>query len=175
MSYVEPRVSILQVDEIATGCRLIIQLPADAHRPFSPASLFFEQDPSEAVINLARLVQLDGVAATFEADERPRQALPVGAILIFRPWWSLDQLAIAHGSDRPWRLIQFQPQDALWRGNDGQTKVIPRGWDHEHCCLCWATIHAQEMVYFDGSEWLCPACFERYLTNGRGSRLGDRD
>jgi hypothetical protein len=70
-------------------------------------------------------------------------------------WWTPQQTALVEDGSRHWRLTRFQPSDALAFESDGQTAdrkgepddevataahVVPDGWDHEHCALCWREI-----------------------------------
>jgi hypothetical protein len=44
------------------------------------------------------------------------------------------------------------------------TRIVPGGWDHEHCELCNAHIDAGNVGYCDSSEhWVCEACYARYV------------
>ncbi|HYM76702.1 MAG TPA: hypothetical protein VE377_12050 [Candidatus Dormibacteraeota bacterium] len=45
-----------------------------------------------------------------------------------------------------------------------ETRLVPSGWDHEHCELCKAHIDAGTFGYCDpGERWMCKKCFERYI------------
>jgi hypothetical protein len=44
------------------------------------------------------------------------------------------------------------------------TRLVPLGWDHEHCELCNTHIDAGDFGYCDSDEnWLCEKCYERYV------------
>ena len=50
----------------------------------------------------------------------------------------------------------------------GEKWIVPGGWDHEHCALCWTHIDPGDR-YFHHSElnaFLCVRCFERYVVAG---------
>jgi hypothetical protein len=98
------------------------------------------------------------------------------------PWWTLPQAALVEDRTRTWQLASFTPSDAISFSQDGQTvigreqsgsaqisatRVIPDGWDHEHCTLCWATISLhrgdQPRAYTDGRDWLCATCYETFI------------
>ena len=79
--------------------------------------------------------------------------------------------------------MAFPGQSGSWwrrRKDDeaaaGNERIIPRGWDHEHCRLCWATLSAYEgdehEGYTDESDWLCTCCFDRFIASGLGQRMG---
>lgn len=60
------------------------------------------------------------------------------------------------------RLRKATPQDF---DNPG-LKIVPGGWDHEHCELCWAHIGPGDACFRDGSDhWVCVQCYERYVKN----------
>jgi hypothetical protein len=54
--------------------------------------------------------------------------------------------------------------------------VVPGGWDHEHCRLCWERISdieaGKNFGYTDGKDWLCESCYEKYIVSGLGQKLG---
>src|SRR4051794_39014233 len=97
-------------------------------------------------------------------------------------WWTPPQVALVEDRARNWRQANFEPSDAVSFSNAGRTiigrrrsgaadvpvgRVIPGGWDHEHCALCWATISLlpgdQSSAYTDGHDWLCSACYTGYI------------
>ena len=97
-------------------------------------------------------------------------------------WWTPWQIALVDDRSRHWRLTPFQPSDALRTEFDGQSitrkrevddatpsgaGVIPGGWDHEHCALCWREIalrpNADPWGYCDGRDWLCKECYEKFI------------
>ena len=97
-------------------------------------------------------------------------------------WWTPPQAELVEDRSRHWRLQTFQVSDALAFRRDGETitrqkkpeesvprdaKVVPGGWDHAHCALCWRKISLhpsdQSSGYTDGVEWLCTDCYEKYL------------
>jgi hypothetical protein len=44
------------------------------------------------------------------------------------------------------------------------TRLVPGGWDHEHCELCNAHIDPGDVGYCDPEErWICQNCYERYV------------
>lgn len=80
-----------------------------------------------------------------------------------------------------WREIRFEPRDA-WRISadiEGGVlcpapagvspaplgaEVIPNGWNHEHCRLCWERIRAGEAGFLDDAgKWLCKSCYSRFV------------
>ena len=61
---------------------------------------------------------------------------------------------------REWKQYNGEPFDeSVW-------ELIPGGWDHEHCSLCWARI-ADGMTYWaNGGEFklLCDYCHDHYAS-----------
>ena len=43
--------------------------------------------------------------------------------------------------------------------------VAKKDWDHDHCGICWGTIHSDAPKHFRGSDRdiVCPDCYERYV------------
>jgi hypothetical protein len=69
-------------------------------------------------------------------------------------------------------LSQINPTDGsrcymAFRGeayDESVWTVVPNGWDHEHCCLCWCTI-VDGMTYWANDreiDILCDYCHEHY-------------
>lgn len=45
-----------------------------------------------------------------------------------------------------------------------ESRLIPAGWDHEHCDLCKAHIDAGGFGYCDRQDrWMCEKCYGRYV------------
>ncbi|MBW3623284.1 MAG: hypothetical protein KY468_07735 [Armatimonadetes bacterium] len=78
-----------------------------------------------------------------------------------------------------WEPVRFEAEDAVAfyeEGHYGWTKVdtplsenckpvriIPKGWDHEHCEICRASIDEGDPGYRTKDEmWLCKECYEKY-------------
>lgn len=97
-------------------------------------------------------------------------------------WWTPRQAELVEDRSRHWRMQAFRPSDALAfpREEDSvvrqkladepaaaEARVMPDGWDHEHCALCSQTISlhpgGQASGYADGRDWLCRDCYERYV------------
>jgi hypothetical protein len=84
-------------------------------------------------------------------------------------------LAPAASSGKGTILRRIKEGEAL---QPGET-LVPAGWDHEHCALCWQKItdlddvaDAERFGYTDGEEWLCERCYQTYISSGLGPRLG---
>ena len=82
--------------------------------------------------------------------------------------------------DAEWHLASWQRRPALvsrsgrrkelYTGQNYdpvRSEIVDRGWDHDHCETCWATISNDRYenefpeAYTDGMRWLCPDCYER--------------
>jgi hypothetical protein len=183
-----PNAELVSVDARDGGLKLTVRINGVLAPPVSPASLFDVNDRS-AFVELHRLVALDHGLATFESDKVVVATLDVGNRYLVRSWWTSDQLELARDLNRVWTEIQFRSAPALAYVRDRQTilgrategappgaVLVPQGWEHEHCALCWATISetlGNELAYVSGNNWLCSECHHRYLISGFGQRLGD--
>jgi len=172
--------------------RVTVRLSGRLVPPLSPASLFNpDSDSDSATIELHRLIELDGDVATFESFGM-REPLPnVGERLIFQSWWTPDQLELARDADRMWTERRFEAGPALVvhteyghsvrarateQTSPGDATLLPHGWDHEHCALCWVKISetsGQASAYYSDGDWLCVKCYCSYVMGGIGQRLGD--
>jgi hypothetical protein len=63
----------------------------------------------------------------------------------------------------------------MWRvaepGDEKRTdgEIVPGGWDHEHCELCWGKIGSggDPEGYSNGNgHWVCSRCYKRYVDPG---------
>lgn len=46
----------------------------------------------------------------------------------------------------------------------GETRLVPSGWDHEHCELCRSHIDVGMFGFCDPDErWMCEKCYGRYV------------
>jgi hypothetical protein len=97
-------------------------------------------------------------------------------------WRTPKQAELVEDRARHWQAQVFRPSDAVAFPQEGGTvtrqkrpdespiadgQVVPDGWDHEHCALCWQTISLltgdQARGYCDGRDWLCTDCYEHYI------------
>src|SRR5262249_36049979 len=95
-------------------------------------------------------------------------------------WWVDWQRELVEDRSRNWREQQFRPTDAVEFDHESGQRlgkaesadpaggtIIPGGWDHEHCALCWATISPYQghepVGVTAGREWPCRTCFQRYI------------
>src|SRR5258708_11910780 len=98
MAYREPRVRVLNVTRNDVLWRITVEfvdLERSPFLPLAPASLLRDDDPEIGLVNLHRLVALDGQHATFEtvAEDQPR--VSPGDIVVYRGWWTREQLEVA--------------------------------------------------------------------------------
>ena|SRR5258708_1417231 len=97
--------------------------------------------------------------------------------------WRTDwQIELVQDVSRNWTREKFKSVAGFWIIRDGnrilgktsQHAELPPDavldhtvWDHEHCGLCWQTIsernHDQQEGFTDGKEWVCVACYDKYL------------
>jgi hypothetical protein len=110
-------------------------------------------------------------------------ALVIGATFpVYDAYWA-RKLPLALDDDIHWTRMQFVPLDAFvepsenagWRKwriatpddskrTDG--RIVPGGWDHEHCELCWHKMGpaGDSDGYFSGAkQWVCVSCYDCFI------------
>ena len=159
--------------------------------------VLFDKLPSKPIapgqmdeVELHKVCNITGLEVTFESYNIGEKMLQVGVSYEFRSWWVLRELKIAQSDASTWRKEEFRTSNAVEFIKDGHrvrrkqegdehpegAKIVPEGWEHEHCRLCWETISPfggdERTGYTDGSEWVCESCFEKYIASGFGKKLG---
>jgi hypothetical protein len=102
-------------------------------------------------------------------------------IPIYDGYWS-DRVRLVIDDRLIWARHRFTAPDAfvepapqggtMWRvatpedvaRTDG--KIVPGGWDHEHCDICWAKIGAggdPEGYSTPDDHWVCVRCYEQHI------------
>ena len=111
-------------------------------------------------------------------------ALVSGATFpVFDSSWA-DKLRLAIDPDIRWSQMQFVVPDAFiepaetpgwrtWRiatpDDNGRTdgQIVPGGWDHEHCELCWQKIGSggdRDGYVNESDQWvLRPPCYDHFI------------
>jgi hypothetical protein len=177
MAYQTPRATVLHMERSSGRSRVTIRIDRDLGRSLAPATLYRESAPTVGLLNLHRLIRLDEAGALFDTPDPIPADLAVGDVVLYQGWWDPDQFVIAQTTPETWQLVAFEPLDAELIRHDGSTEIIPGGWDHEHCRLCWAKIGKSDdqlrRAYFDGSDWLCTGCYETYVVSGLGRQFGN--
>jgi hypothetical protein len=53
----------------------------------------------------------------------------------------------------------------LMTGNGDQVRIVPGGWDHEHCSLCNTHIDPGDRFFHNPAykEFLCTTCYKQYV------------
>jgi hypothetical protein len=99
--------------------------------------------------------------------------------------WKYDDVreAIEAAQKVQWNHRKWKPRAALisrdhtsdYRGQqyDPQyTKLDEYGWTHDHCDICWWTLHEAddpeqgEGYTTDGHRWICAECFRQFIKSG---------
>jgi hypothetical protein len=121
----------------------------------------------------------DGRAWTF-TPEKPSDLSQLSAR---RVWDILDdywgeRAELVLDTSREWCRVRFEPSDSIRSTQPGVTferpavpgetvvgELVERGWDHEHCSICWETIDSsQPEGYVSQPEaWVCGKCFAEYV------------
>ena len=75
-----------------------------------------------------------------------------------KTWTTLER-----AEDRP-DVIHLYPVNEDGSPSSSGPRLIPGGWDHEHCEFCNAHVDPGMFGYCDAMErWMCVACYERYV------------
>jgi hypothetical protein len=82
----------------------------------------------------------------------------------FQVWhkrkWRLRPALVSKGSVADFKGQRYDP---------AHTKLVEDGWSHDHCEICWWTLHESEDpetgegYTSDGHKWLCSECFSRFI------------
>lgn len=105
-------------------------------------------------------------------------------VIIHGDSWKRSDIkeAVAKCGTRSWQRLRWHPQPALVHRNGGvvssyrgqsfdpqKIDLVPEGWDHDHCAICWWKLHATEdeqegVGYTDGrGAWVCTECYQQFL------------
>lgn len=85
--------------------------------------------------------------------------------------WALEQ---------KWEKQKWHPRAALvsksktseyvgQKYNPKYTKLVEDGWSHDHCEICWWSLHESdnpesgEGYTCNGRSWLCSECYEQFI------------
>lgn len=141
-------------------------------------------------VELHRLKNINELEATFVSYNIGEKLLQGGATYEFHTWWTPWELEIAQSDLLCWRKEEFRPSNAVEIIKDGHlfcrkqedgeipqnAKIVPHGWNHEHCGLCCKTISMvqgdEPEGYTDGTDWVCESCYKKYIASGLGKKLG---
>jgi len=80
---------------------------------------------------------------------------------IYVQWFTPDQLEYIKTKVNQWSLRQYKKNE-----------------DHEHCIVCWGKISTFAETLNKGykfevkNTWMCEECFNKYITNKYGEKLG---
>lgn len=130
------------------------------------------------------------VFVTFTEYERDA---PVGTRLAWLDaYWQARLILNVSNPDHAWQRVHFTAQDAALETENGvrvrrpdgsgdgaatsrrmrvydadqaaPSGVMPGGWDHEHCEICWEHIDAENPIGYvdDDEDWLCEKCHSKW-------------
>jgi hypothetical protein len=73
-------------------------------------------------------------------------------------WTKLTRADVQRG------LSRHDPSENQTSTPSGGTRLVPSGWDHEHCELCNSHVDVGMFGYCDQDErWMCEKCYARYV------------
>ena len=54
-------------------------------------------------------------------------------------------------------------------------EVVPAGWDHDHCQICWWDLfespdEAHSIGYTDSRGWLCSECYDQFVATNNETK-----
>ena len=194
MTYEPPTATVVASERKGDVVITVLEFAQVPSPSIAPASLWLKwgTDEPETIIELHRVTKRRCKQLTFETYDSEAEPPAAGIVYTFVSWWGSSQLETAQSDSAKWDKREFEPRDAArFRTRDGvvmarklepdeaspEAEVVPGGWDHEHCRLCWERISQYEddphVGYTDGNDWICEACYERFVASGFGKRLGE--
>ena len=104
-------------------------------------------DEDQPVVELHKLLRLDGDAAMFEGYDLASSAPEPGGPYRVFSWWNPDQFRAATDPDVEWRKGTYDKGD------------------HTHCLLTWDAIDHGETAYQAGPDagWITIDAYEKYI------------
>jgi hypothetical protein len=129
-----------------------------------------------------RFSQVDraGTTCSFAPDDpAERPALRAGESYPYVDGYYGERAELVLDPARTWRQAEFRPTDAIrvpdagggmWVRPAGATpqggELLPGGWDHEHCSICWERIGGggQAAGFVSGEDdWVCGECYRQFV------------
>jgi len=109
-------------------------------------------------------VEEDKTRGRFQVGEvvRGEAAVDVWRCISEGYWDERVELILARHT---WTVQEFRAGDCVsYPGDGGKPTVVPGGWDHEHCAICWEKIGSggQQRGYENDGDWICAACHDQY-------------
>lgn len=194
MKYQDPIAQLISCEITGNVTKTKLRFDKLPSPPLAPSSFGDITEKNQTYIELHKVTQLEGNVVTFETYKAQSCFLQIGEKYAFRCFWTPLQLKIAQSNPEQWHKEFFKTSDMLaFKNKDdsligkkmvdgeviGDGIVVPKGWEHEHCSLCWKTIseleHYEHFGYMNNSDWLCQFCYDKYITSGFGKKLGDLD
>jgi hypothetical protein len=107
-------------------------------------------------------------------------------ILIHGSLWKIRDIVdtVSERIQQNWRREKWSAIPALIHRTGGvssqyrgqtfvPTKIdlVPGGWNHDHCVVCWWTLHEtdneEEGIGYrnDSEEWLCTECYKQFVND----------
>jgi hypothetical protein len=97
---------------------------------------------------------LDAIAEDFEAKS---VSIVDGREVKF--WTKLEPVRETEGQSR-----HYPPASDQNSPHGPASRLVPLGWDHEHCELCNVHVDVGDFGYCDtDNQWLCEKCYEKYV------------
>lgn len=114
----------------------------------------------------------------------PENSSVIQILLAEREWTILDsywgaRAELVFDMTRQWQRARFEPENAVRSNRNGaiylkkvdafepvEGEIVERGWDHEHCAICWETLGPggqPEGYVSEGATWVCERCYDAFV------------
>lgn len=152
------RVTEVKVDQGNSIITIAFDLQVDLTKldPICPATLYRDEDARSSLLDLHRLLSIQGQSATCISFDSSTEVV-VGETYFHQGWWSTSAYRLVTDRTRLWTLAKY-PDDS----------------DHDHCPLTWkkiSTKNGEAFGYCSGDDWISVEAFEKYI---RDDLLGVR-
>lgn len=173
---------ILQIERQGTTTR-ITGRPSKPGQPSPDEHMSLHINSKEGVPGQLTEVDPDGKRAVLRtvAEVLHPAVVPNASFPMYDSYWS-DRIRMVLNESITWTRQRFVSPDAfvqaspqggrMWRvaeaGDEKRTdgEIVPGGWDHEHCELCWRTVGSggdpEGYINSDG-DWVCTRCHQRFV------------
>ncbi len=74
--------------------------------------------------------------------------------------WIARAALVSEGSTSDYAGQKYNPE---------YTELVEGGWSHDHCEICWWSIHEDDEPEYgegytsDGHKWVCTECFNQFI------------